>query len=118
MSYLFDHRQLAEDMALYCMNDDIGSGLPLWLPNGCLLRDKLESFIKSLERKAGYQRVSSPIFYQALASNSILSIKMVINRFHGLFTAHRSVHTRDSSRSYWSTLMDNSPHGLRQFKSP
>ncbi len=60
MSNSVDHRQLAEDMALYCMNDNIGAGLPLWLPNGCAIRDKLEQFIKNLERKAGYRRVSSP----------------------------------------------------------
>ena len=47
-------------MALYCMNEDVGSGLPLWLPNGCAVREKLEKFIKELERRSGYLRVCSP----------------------------------------------------------
>lgn len=60
MSYQFDHRQLAGEMELYYFEDAVGAGLPLWLPNGCVIRDELEKFIKEKEFLRGYQRVSSP----------------------------------------------------------
>lgn len=60
MSYLFDHRLLADEMELYFFDEEIGAGLPVWLPNGVAIRDQLESFVKELERLGGYQRVVSP----------------------------------------------------------
>ncbi|MGZ3745904.1 MAG: threonine--tRNA ligase [Pseudobdellovibrionaceae bacterium] len=60
MSYQYDHRQLADEMEIFFFDDQIGAGLPVWLPNGVAIRDELEEFIKQLERKAGYQRVVSP----------------------------------------------------------
>lgn len=60
MSFQFDHRQLADEMEIFFFNEDIGAGLPVWLPNGVAIRDSLESFVKNLERKGGYQRVVSP----------------------------------------------------------
>lgn len=60
MSYRFDHRQLAEEMQIYFLNEQIGAGLPVWLPNGVAIRDELEAFVKDLERRDGYQRVVSP----------------------------------------------------------
>ncbi len=60
MSFQFDHRQLADEMEIFFLNEEIGAGLPVWLPNGVAIRDSLELFIKNLERKGGYQRVVSP----------------------------------------------------------
>ncbi len=60
MSYQFDHRQLAGEMEIFFFNGDIGAGLPVWLPNGVVIRDQLEMFIKELERLHGYERVVSP----------------------------------------------------------
>lgn len=60
MSIKLDHRQLAGEMDIFIIDEKIGAGLPVWLPNGMAIRDSLESFIKELERKAGYQRVASP----------------------------------------------------------
>lgn len=60
MSYLFDHRQLADEMDLFFIDEQVGAGLPIWLPNGVVIRDELEKYIKDLENKAGYQRVVSP----------------------------------------------------------
>ncbi len=60
MSYKYDHRQLADEMEIFFFDDQIGAGLPVWLPNGVAIRDELENFVKSLEKKAGYQRVISP----------------------------------------------------------
>ncbi|MGZ6395578.1 MAG: threonine--tRNA ligase [Pseudobdellovibrionaceae bacterium] len=60
MSYQFDHRQLADEMEIFFFDEEIGAGLPVWLPNGVAIRDQLEIFVKELERQGGYQRVVSP----------------------------------------------------------
>lgn len=60
MSYQFDHRQLADEMEIFFFDEQIGAGLPVWLPNGVAIRDSLEHFIKRLEHLSGYQRVVSP----------------------------------------------------------
>lgn len=60
MSYQFDHRLLADEMGIFFFNEQIGVGLPIWLPNGVAIRDELERFIKNQERLLGYQRVVSP----------------------------------------------------------
>lgn len=60
MSKNYDHRQLADEMEIFFFNEQIGAGLPVWLPNGVAIRDSLEAFVKKLEHLAGYQRVSSP----------------------------------------------------------
>jgi len=60
MSYQYDHRQLADEMEIFFFDEQIGAGLPVWLPNGVAIRDELENFIKRLEQLAGYQRVVSP----------------------------------------------------------
>lgn len=60
MSYQFDHRQLADEMEIFFFDEEIGAGLPVWLPRGVAIRDSLENFVKKLEQKGGYQRVVSP----------------------------------------------------------
>lgn len=60
MSQFLDHRQLADEMDLIAFNEQVGAGLPLWLPRGAALRDALEEFMKRLEFREGYQRVYSP----------------------------------------------------------
>lgn len=60
MSYQFDHRQLADEMEIYFLDEQIGAGLPVWLPNGVAIREALENFVKKLEWQNGYQRVVSP----------------------------------------------------------
>ena len=42
------------------IDDDVGQGLPLWLPNGTVIREELEAYAKEMEFKAGFQRVSTP----------------------------------------------------------
>ena len=59
MSFL-DHRQIAAEMELFFFNEQVGPGLPIWLQNGVAIREALESFIKGLEKRAGYQQVASP----------------------------------------------------------
>ena len=55
-----DHRRLGRELELFTTNEQIGAGLPLWLPKGATVRRLLEEFITELERQAGYQHVYTP----------------------------------------------------------
>src|SRR5712672_2862447 len=55
-----DHRKLGREMELFCFDDDVGPGLPLWLPRGTVLIEELEKLAKETEFAAGYDRVRTP----------------------------------------------------------
>jgi threonyl-tRNA synthetase len=55
-----DHRKLGKELRIFELNNDAGQGLALWLPNGYTVRKQLEDYVYKLERKAGYQHVSTP----------------------------------------------------------
>src|SRR5205814_1764141 len=55
-----DHRKLGRELELFCFDDDVGPGLPLWLPRGTVLIEELEKLAKETEFAAGYERVRTP----------------------------------------------------------
>ncbi len=55
-----DHRRIGKELELFAVNELVGAGLPLWLPNGAAIRRVLEDYIVEKERKAGYQHVYTP----------------------------------------------------------
>ena len=55
-----DHKKLGRELGIFAIDKEVGRGLPLWLPNGTVIRDELEKLAKELEFKAGYQRVATP----------------------------------------------------------
>jgi threonyl-tRNA synthetase len=55
-----DHRRLGRELGLFTFDDEVGPGLPLWLPNGTVILEELEKLAKETERKAGYVRVRTP----------------------------------------------------------
>ena len=55
-----DHRKLGKELALFTFDEEVGPGLPLWLPNGAVIIDELEALAKETEDKAAYQRVRTP----------------------------------------------------------
>ena len=55
-----DHRKLGKELALFTFDEEVGPGLPLWLPNGTVIIDELEALAKETEDKAEYQRVRTP----------------------------------------------------------
>ncbi len=55
-----DHRKLGKELKIFELSNDAGQGLALWLPNGYTVRKVLEDYVYKLERKAGYQHVSTP----------------------------------------------------------
>lgn len=57
---LRDHRKLGKELELFAFSEKVGQGLPLWLPKGAMLRERLESFLKKAQIKAGYLPVITP----------------------------------------------------------
>lgn len=55
-----DHRKLGKELELFTFSQKVGQGLPLWLPKGAVLRERLENFLKKAQKKAGYEQVVSP----------------------------------------------------------
>ena len=55
-----DHRKLGKELGIYTMDDDVGPGLPLWMPNGTIIIEELENLAKETEEAAGYKRVVTP----------------------------------------------------------
>ena len=55
-----DHRKLGKELELFTFSQKVGQGLPLWLPKGAALRDRLEQFLKKAQKKAGYEMVITP----------------------------------------------------------
>lgn len=55
-----DHRKLARELKIFVVSDEVGRGLPLWLPNGTVLRTELEKLAHEMEFKGGYVRVATP----------------------------------------------------------
>ncbi|MBL7829748.1 MAG: threonine--tRNA ligase [Saprospiraceae bacterium] len=55
-----DHRKLGKELGIYTMDDDVGPGLPLWMPNGTIIIEELEKLAKETEEAAGYKRVVTP----------------------------------------------------------
>ena len=55
-----DHRKLGKELKLFTFDDDVGPGLPLWLPNGAIIIEEIEKLAKEEEAKADYQRVRTP----------------------------------------------------------
>ena len=55
-----DHRKLGKEMELFAFSPKVGAGLPLWLPKGAALRDRLEQFLRKIQKKYGYLQVITP----------------------------------------------------------
>ena len=56
-----DHRKIGKDLSIFATNDLVGKGMPLWLPNGAIVRRELENYIYNKERKMGYKHVYTPV---------------------------------------------------------
>jgi len=55
-----DHRKLGKELEIFTFDDEVGPGLPLWLPNGAIIMEELETLAKDMELKGGYKRVRTP----------------------------------------------------------
>lgn len=55
-----DHRKIGKEMELFTFSQNVGQGLPMWLPKGAMLRQQLEDFLKRVQKKYGYEQVITP----------------------------------------------------------
>ncbi|MDE6452060.1 MAG: threonine--tRNA ligase, partial [Odoribacter sp.] len=55
-----DNRKIGKEMELFTFSQSVGAGLPMWLPKGAMLRDRLEGFLRKVQKKYGYQQVITP----------------------------------------------------------
>ena len=55
-----DHRKIGKEMELFTFSQNVGQGLPMWLPKGAMLREQLETFLKRVQKKYGYEQVITP----------------------------------------------------------
>ncbi|MFI3287284.1 MAG: threonine--tRNA ligase [Rikenellaceae bacterium] len=55
-----DHRKLGKELELFAFSERVGKGLPLWLPKGAALRERLENFLKQIQKQYGYEQVITP----------------------------------------------------------
>jgi threonyl-tRNA synthetase len=58
---LRDHKKIGKEMELYMINELIGKGLPIWLPNGEILKNEIEKFANETEERYGYEKVTTPV---------------------------------------------------------
>ena len=84
-----DHRKLGKELELFAFSEKVGMGLPLWLPKGALLRERLENFLKKAQVRSGYQPVVTPhIGNKQLYVTSGHFDKYGKDSFQPIFTPH------------------------------
>ena len=105
-----DHRKLGKELELFTFSQRVGMGLPLWLPKGAALRDRLEQFLKRAQRKAGYEPVITPhIGHKELYECSGHYAKYGKDSF-------QPIHTPHEGEEYLLKPM-NCPHHCEIYKS-
>ena len=84
-----DHRKLGKELDLFTFSEKVGQGLPLWLPKGAALRERLVNFMKSAQEKSGYEQVSTPhIAHKDLYVTSGHYEKYGKDSFQAIMTPH------------------------------
>ena len=105
-----DHRKLGKEMELFTFSPTVGQGLPLWLPKGAALRDRLEQFLRKIQKKYGYLQVITPhIGNKALYVTSGHWAKYGKDSF-------QPIHTPEEGEEYMLKPM-NCPHHCEIYKS-
>ena len=94
-----DHRKLGKELEIYIIDDDVGPGLPLWLPRGAAMIEELEKLAKETEFAAGYQRVRSPhIARETLYERAVTSPTMPTRCFRRWNYSKRPTSSRIHAR--------------------
>ena len=105
-----DHRKLGKEMELFAFSSNVGQGLPLWLPKGAALRDRLEQFLRKIQKQYGYQQVITPhIGNKMLYGTSGHYAKYGKDSF-------QPIHTPEEGEEYLLKPM-NCPHHCEIFKA-
>ena len=105
-----DHRKLGKEMELFAFSHTVGAGLPLWLPKGAALRDRLEQFLRKIQKQYGYLQVITPhIGNKALYVTSGHWAKYGKDSF-------QPIHTPEEGEEYLLKPM-NCPHHCEIYKA-
>ncbi|GGH75513.1 threonine--tRNA ligase [Phaeocystidibacter marisrubri] len=105
-----DHRKLGKELELFTFSQRVGQGLPLWLPKGAALRERLEQFLKRAQKKAGYQQVITPHI-----GNKELYVTSGHYAKYGK-DSFQPIHTPEEGEEYLLKPM-NCPHHCEIYKS-
>lgn len=105
-----DHRKLGKEMELFAFSQNVGAGLPLWLPKGTALRDRLEQFLRKIQKKYGYQQVITPHI-----GNKMLYVTSGHYAKYGK-DSFQPIHTPEEGEEYLLKPM-NCPHHCEIFKA-
>ncbi|MCH5319289.1 MAG: threonine--tRNA ligase [Paramuribaculum sp.] len=105
-----DHRKLGKEMELFTFSQNVGQGLPLWLPKGAALRDRLEQFLRKIQRQYGYQQVITPHI-----GNKMLYVTSGHYAKYGK-DSFQPIHTPEEGEEYLLKPM-NCPHHCEIFKA-
>lgn len=105
-----DHRKLGKEMELFTFSTNVGAGLPLWLPKGAALRDRLEQFLRKIQKKYGYKQVITPHI-----GNKMLYVTSGHYAKYGK-DSFQPIHTPQEGEEYMLKPM-NCPHHCEIFKS-
>ena len=105
-----DHRKLGKEMELFAFSQNVGAGLPLWLPKGAALRDRLEQFLRKIQKKYGYLQVITPHI-----GNKMLYVTSGHYAKYGK-DSFQPIHTPEEGEEYLIKPM-NCPHHCEIFKA-
>ncbi len=105
-----DHRKLGKELELFTFSQKVGQGLPLWLPKGAALRERLENFLKKAQKRAGYQQVITPHI-----GNKELYVCSGHYEKYGA-DSFQPIRTPDPNEEFYLKPM-NCPHHCEIFKS-
>ncbi len=105
-----DHRKLGKEMELFAFSQNVGAGLPLWLPKGAALRDRLEQFLRRIQKKYGYQQVITPHI-----GNKMLYVTSGHYAKYGK-DSFQPIHTPQEGEEYLLKPM-NCPHHCEIFRA-
>ena len=105
-----DHRKLGKEMELFTFSPTVGQGLPLWLPKGAALRDRLEQFLRKIQKDYGYQQVITPHI-----GNKLLYVTSGHWAKYGK-DSFQPIHTPEEGEEYLLKPM-NCPHHCEIYKA-
>jgi threonyl-tRNA synthetase len=105
-----DHRKLGKELELFAFSEKVGMGLPLWLPKGTLLRERLEQFLRKAQIKAGYQPVVTP----HIASKELYVTSGHYDKYGK--DSFQPIHTPDENEEFFLKPM-NCPHHCEIYKT-
>ena len=105
-----DHRKLGRELELFMFSQNVGQGLPMWLPRGAALRDRLEQFLRKIQKRYGYQQVITPHI-----GNKMLYVTSGHYAKYGK-DSFQPIHTPEEGEEYLLKPM-NCPHHCEIFKA-